>query len=599
MKSLMLLWQIALDELGAWCGTVTIRDQNTASDRFEHEGASFFGITLPDFGKDFQKSLDQGQVTDDVFTGFRRIRGLPAFLGGFLQLVFDRDSGALLDSPDVDAIFAIRQITLMFSKVGIPCTEARDRRAMSSYIECEQEVKDADAERTQSDTLAFSRISRLLYASVFTNVDSKIFHISDLRPRHGPGATADRLSGNRKFEQYEWTRRLEAILPAGEFLLPNWRYFPSLESVDFLEPGAERPVRVITVPKTLKTPRIIAIEPTAMQYAQQAILGTILEEIKRDDILSNLLGFDDQVPNQDLARIGSLDGSLATLDLSEASDRVSNQLIKTMLHNHPHFAEAVDACRSRKADVPGHGVIRLAKFASMGSALCFPFEAMVFLTIILLGIEDELRTPLTRKHVRSLVGRVRVYGDDIIVPADYVPAVVSRLEAFGFRVNASKSFWTGKFRESCGRDFYSGHDVTPVKVRTLLPTSLQHVGELLSIVSTRNQFYQLGMWKTCQWMDNWIEGVMPHYPVVLSSSPVLGRESVLGFQSTRLHPHLHSPLVRGYVVDARLPVSKLDGEGALLKYFLKCGEEPYSQDHLERAGRSQSVTLKLRWASAV
>ncbi len=599
MKSLMLLWQIALDELGAWCGTVTIRDQNTASDRFEHEGASFFGITLPDFGKDFQKSLDQGQVTDDVFTGFRRVRGLPAFLQGFLQLVFDRDSGTLLDEPDVDAIFAVRQITLMFSKVGIPCTDARDRRAMSSYIECEQEVKDADAERTQSDSLAFSRISRLLYASLYSGVDLAIYNTSDLRPRHGPGATADRLSGNRKFEQYEWTRRLEAILPAGEFLLPNWRYFPSLESVDFLEPGAERPVRVITVPKTLKTPRIIAIEPTAMQYAQQAILGEILEQIKRDDILSSLLGFDDQIPNQEMARIGSLDGSLATLDLSEASDRVSNQLVRTMLSNHPHFAEAVDACRSRKADVPGHGVIRLSKFASMGSALCFPFEAMVFLTIILLGIEDELRVPLTRKHVKSLVGSVRVYGDDIIVPVRYVPAVISRLEAFGFRVNAGKSFWTGKFRESCGRDFYSGHDVTPVKVRTLLPTSLQHVGELLSIVSTRNQFYQLGMWKTCQWMDRWIEGVMPHYPVVLSSSPVLGRESVLGFQSDRLHPHLHSPLVRGYVVDARLPVSKLDGVGALLKYFLKCGEEPYTEDHLERAGRAQSVTLKLRWASAV
>jgi hypothetical protein len=228
----------------------------------------------------------------------------------------------------------------------------------------------------------------------------------DIMPKHGPGATADRLSGNRKYGQVQWPLRLESLFPAIEFIIAGWDY-QRLSDVNFVEPGAELPVRVITVPKTLKTPRIIAIEPTAMQYVQQALLEMFLEEYVKDDILTSFLGFDDQVPNQQLARKGSIDGSLATLDLSEASDRVSNQLVRTMLARFPHFAEGVDACRSRKADVPGHGVIRLAKFASMGSALCFPMEAMVFLTVIFLGIQDELNEPLTRRTLLEFVGRVR------------------------------------------------------------------------------------------------------------------------------------------------------------------------------------------------
>jgi len=126
-----------------------------------------------------------------------------------------------------------------------------------------------------------------------------------------------------------------------------------------------------------------------------------------------------------------MNGNLATLDLSEASDRVSNQHVRLLVKNHRALREAVDATRSRKADVLGK-TIRLAKFASMGSALCFPFEALVFATIVFVGIERELNRQLTQKDIESFYGRVRVYGDDIIVPVEYVESVVRELEALGF-----------------------------------------------------------------------------------------------------------------------------------------------------------------------
>ena len=599
MKSLMFLWKKVAEDFATRCCTDTSRDFKTVSARTKHEGISFLTISLSNFGKDLQRALDQGFVDRNLFQGFSWTAGLPRFLGGFLDLVFDRGSGVLLDDPDVDAILAIRQLTLMFSKISYPCSDARIRKAISGYVKCEQDVKVTDSELSSSDIDDFRRIGNLLLSSAFSKVDSDIYY-GKLVPKHGPGATADKLMGNHKYRQSEWTERLDKVFPVGEFLLPSYSYWESLNTVDILEPGSERPVRVITVPKTLKSPRIIAVEPTCMQYAQQAVLESMIRHMSKDNYLWRMIGFDDQTPNQRLARKGSLDGTLATLDLSEASDRVSNQLVRSLVANFPYLHGALDATRSRRADVPGYGVLRLSKFASMGSALCFPIEAVVFLTTVFLGIEKELNTPLTRSHIRELSSEVRVYGDDIIIPVRYVHSVVSTLEHFGARVNADKSFWNGKFRESCGRDYYSGHDVSVVKVRHMFPTHRKHVPEVISLVSLRNQLYFAGCWGTVKWLDDYIVRVIKHFPAVLSSSPVLGRHSFLGFDTEKIDTRLHAPFVRGFVVSSRIPRDILDDSGALLKFFLKRGGLPSAdRKHLERAGRPHAVDIKLRWASAI
>ena len=604
MKSLMLLWKEIAEESAIRCCTSTTMDLKRVHRRVKHEGISFLTITLPNFGKDFERSLEQGSVDRRLFQGFPWRGGLPLFLGGFLDLVFDRRTGVLLDAPDIDAILAVRQLTLMFGKISLECSNARLRKAMKGYIECESDVRKSDSLRTQQDVDVFRRVSALLFASVFAEVDRKVYYHETV-PKHGPGATADRLRGNGKYRQRHWTSRLEKIFPSGEYLLPSWSYYNQLEKVEHLEPEAEIPVRVISVPKTLKTPRIIGIEPTAMQYMQQALLPEFLEALKEehrrfDDRLGleYFLGFDDQTPNQRMACEGSSLGELATLDLSEASDRVSNQLVREMLRNHKHLHHAVDACRSRKADVPGFGVQRLAKFASMGSALTFPVEAMVFLTIIFIGIEDELNTPLTPKIIRDFHRKVRVYGDDIIIPVEYVRSVILALERFGAKVNENKSFWNGKFRESCGKEYYDGHDVSIVRVRRMFPTQRRHVSEVISLVSLRNQLYFAGYWRTVKWLDGLLGGMLKHYPHVAPSSSVLGRHSFLGYETEKLHPDFHSPLVRGYVVSAPLPPDPLEDMGALLKIHLKRGNQPFADlRHLERAGRPQAVNIKLRMAS--
>jgi len=610
LKSLIMLFQEVLSEESARCCTNTIRDLKTVTERADAEGLSFLTITLPAFGKDFERSLELGRVDRSLFQGFAWKGGLPRFLSGFLGLVFCSQSGDLLDHPSVDAIRAVRQLTLMFGKMNLECSDARKEAAIEEYVKCEKTVREIRDSLRPDDFLAFDRLATLLWADQLSVVD-RMVHDGELLPSHGPGATADRLKGNQKWTLREWTSRLEDYFPAGEFLFVNPRqYNADRDQVNYLEPGQERPVKVILVPKTLKTPRVIAMEPTAMQYAQQALRKPLYEVLERGDARTSFVGFKHQEPNQLLALRGSLKKDLATLDLSEASDRVSTLHVEHLLRNHPHLRGAVFACRSTKAEVEGHGVIRLAKFASMGSALCFPIEAMVFATVVFVGIEESLGRQLSRREIESLRGEVRVYGDDIVCPVAHVQSVIACLERFGFKVNASKSFWASAFRESCGKEYWAGHDVSIVRVRHLLPASRRDVTELVGAVSLRNQLYKAGLWGSARHLDAILERMIS-FPVVSDTSPVLGRHSFLGYETQRLHPTLHRPEVKGWVVKPKLPKNSIDGYDALLKCLVQGPTEEESHhlmwwddfegssvavDHLERSGRPVRVDIKYGWA---
>jgi hypothetical protein len=628
MKSLMSLWSKVAEESAAMCCTSATMDIKTVHSRVEHEGLSFLTITLPDLGKALQKGLDRGHF--EINPSFKTGRGsLPLFLGGFFSRVFDRNSGTLLDDPCLESIIALRQLTLMFGKIAFPCSNARESKAIRGYIECEQDVRQFDMELDQKDLDEFREMSNLLFSEVFTQMDRDIYY-GQLLPKHGPGSTADGLSSNGKYQLRSWTSRLEEVFPSYEYLIPNLHFRDVLDQVNILEPGAEMPVKVITVPKTLKTPRVIAMEPTCMMYTQQALLRCFLSAFSRDRLLKKVIGFDDQTPNQDLAHQGSVDSRTATLDLSDASDRVSNQLVREMFSQWPHLVKAIDATRSRRAEVRGHGVIRLAKYASMGSALCFPVEAMVFTTLIFLGIQRSLNVTMTRKDVKTFRNSVRVYGDDLIVPMDHVLSVVQTLSHFGAKVGLDKSFWTGKFRESCGKEYFNGSDVSLVRVRQELPYTTADVTEVIATVALRNQFYLAGYWRTARWLDMWLKGILKHFPIVAPTSSVLGRVSFLGYQTDRMHPDLHSPLVRGYVTQAKAPSDELGDTGALLKCLLRLesrslrevdshidnipcyrsglahlgepsplGLPPEGQDenHLKRSGRPERVSIKLVWRS--
>ncbi len=597
MKSLMLLSLVVTRECGDIVGASTVRDCKTIADRFEHEGMSFLTITLPQFAKDFERSLAREEVRHDLFHAFAWQGGLPRFLGGFLDKVFDRGTGRLLDMVDPEAVRAVRQICLLHGKILINCTPERERKAIEGYIETENHVRLHEGLLSESDVDDFVYYSNLLWRDVFLGMEKSIYQ-GRLIPKHGPGKTADRIQGNLKFASRSWTERLEKHFPARDYLLPNQHHLIGNDAITWSKPGTEIPARVTLVPKTLKAPRIIAIEPTCMQYMQQALLREFLVYHGEDSFLRDIVGFRHQPPNQELARKGSIDGSLATLDLSEASDRVSNRHVGLLFRRHSLLAEAVESTRSLTADVPGHGVIPLTKFASMGSALTFAMEAVVFSTIIFMAIGKKQSRRLTRRDVKSFRASVRVFGDDLIVPNEYAPDVIACLESFGYKVNASKSFWSGSFRESCGKEYFNGYDVSIVKTRRVLPASRTDARELKSTVAFRNLMYNQGMWATARWLDKRIRELIP-FPIVESTCAGLGRHSFLGWKAERgeAGKSLQRPLVKAAFLHSKAPKSDIsdDGVSSLLKWFLKQGVEPFELGSYERQGRPDTVSIKVRW----
>lgn len=645
MKSRSEIWLRALAELGAQCETSTTRDVTTFTGRVAQEGESFLTLTLPSFGKDFERCLALEEIPNDLFSGWGRLRpklkakashvtensssGTPKFLGGFLDLVFTR--GELVDPdyarkgiaaefsapkiiiPNDDeeaerigkAIAAVRQLTLMFAKEKEPCSDSVNEAAIRQYVETDSALDDPlmdsrssilfDKKRLES----VKKVIRLVFGNAIGCVDGMIYH-EQLIPKHGPGATADRLVGNQKWTLPIWHDRLEYLFPYGRYALPSYSYSWRYDQVKHVVPGEEQPVKITLVPKTQRSPRLIAIEPTCMQYIQQAISRELVRRLESDPVSSWFVGFSDQVRNNVMARKGSIDGSLATLDLSEASDRVANWLVEDLFADFPWFSEGIDACRSTRAMLPSGDVIHLKKFASMGSALTFPIEAIVFAAIVIERVLSSAGLPISRKNIISFRDEVRVYGDDIIVPTEYAQTVSDGLETFGFKVNQGKSFWTGRFRESCGKEYWNGIDVSIVKFRTKTPTSLHDASEVISTVSTRNQLYKAGLWKTAALLDTDLYKVLRgHYPIVSEDSPVLGRiDNSIPYDVHGFEPHTHSPFVRGFVESSVNPINSIDEEVALMKCLVESiGEPNIDNEHLTRSGRPRAVKLKLANAS--
>jgi hypothetical protein len=205
------------------------------------------------------------------------------------------------------------------------------------------------------------------------------------------------------------------------------------------------PAKLIFVEKNAKTHRPICVEPLLNGFIQLGI-GSYLKERLRVRAKQDL---SDQQRNQLLAEEASMKGHLATIDLSSASDTLAFSVVFDLLPE-----EWVDLLASFRTGHMSYGgrEYELEKFSSMGNGYTFELESLIFWAL------SSACTELSGAD-RDLVS---VYGDDIIVPVKAVDLLMASLTWCGFNLNREKSFWTGKFRESCGADWLDGDAVRPV-----------------------------------------------------------------------------------------------------------------------------------------
>jgi hypothetical protein len=236
--------------------------------------------------------------------------------------------------------------------------------------------------------------------------------------------------------------------------------------------GESRGNRFTTVPKDGKTNRGICIEPLG-NLAVQLGIGRYLKrrlshvglEVSRGSPNDNPTKWlvahpDGQKIHRDLARDGSKSSGWATIDLSNASDTISRELVRLVLPD--EWFSLLDSCRS-PFTLKDKKWVRLEKFSSMGNGFTFELETLLFASILQASCSVQMGTSLF------------VYGDDIMLPNDRFREASAVLEACGFSVNATKSFSTGPFRESCGGDYFDGYDVRPYFCKGSMSSPLEWI----------------------------------------------------------------------------------------------------------------------------
>lgn len=435
--------------------------------RVQKEGIGFLTKTMPRLAKAFDRAL-----TGEVPLSAKEHRfatlpfsELPRFLGEFFQRVFSHD-GRVLSTPCCDSIKVLRQILYLWYKYELPYTPDEEQQVISKFERTEEELAvlthrlqrcadccEPDGERLRNCFSAINspliRRARIRLSRVFARFDP-----SDIYPRHGPGSVSTR---ERLWGKYQWTSvspRIIAKYPLDAYFYASLGHvcdsIDEINSVDL----KESPAQVCLVPKDSRGPRLISEEPLTFQWVQQGLGRAIVRHVEKHFLTRNAIHFTNQQPNRQAALEGSRTGELCTLDLNEASDRVTVGLVR-LLFPEPLLGFLL-ASRSLSTRLPDGRELILHKFAPMGSALCFPVLALTIWALLTAGCTDA-----------GLRKKILVYGDDVIVPKAYARDAMNILESFGLKINRDKSCTSGFFRESCGLDAYAGIEVTPVRFRTV------------------------------------------------------------------------------------------------------------------------------------
>lgn len=620
------------------------RDFVRLSSAAERHGEKFFLETMPAFRKHFDKCLDQRRLTSSRLIHFgsdKRGGVIPRLFRGLILRVFDR-SGVMRHEPDGEAIRLIRQLLGVVRKLRKEAS-IRDRgNAVREFFRLDQEVKYGTL--TWDDHTAFdtSALHTLSFAELHADLKSKagpdffqteplsippselldtlqqvadlvssqlgVFNAWEWKPRHGPGAVSDRKFGSYKYEFDCWPERLERAFPYADFAHANYACANPLALVDSDTRGLyhEFPAKLCAVPKTITTPRLIAAEPVPLQWCQQILRDYFYKRVE-STFIGNFVDFRRQELNGDLALQASIRSSHATIDLSSASDRISCWHVERLFRRLPSLVDSMQASRSAwiEQDIcrfsPKYAYIR--KYSTMGNATTFPVQSLFFVSLALASLCYVRKLPVNYTTMRKL-GRkqVRVFGDDIIVPADCSGVLLELLKALSLKVNPNKTFTDGNFRESCGVDAYGGHDVTTVSILDV-PRGASP-GSIVSSVDVHNNLCEKGMMHLAAYIRKTAGRIARNrIRFVQHGSGLFGWSSLYGEEPLNLKVRWNRSLQRREVQCLKLRVSEQRASAketaGLLQFFTEAPSKVTSAvSTLGYLTRRPKVGLTLGWAPA-
>lgn len=383
----------------------------------------------------------------------------------------------------IDDVLYLRQVLAFFQKSEeIPFAEGHDKSKEAARRFIASEKMCLETNRTLQYHSRKPAYAGPLMPSIMHMAQNKIRDILGALPNReqlpfsfGPGANTN-VQGRTACPRVKLSAPLVCssnLSPTvGSFLeeVPIWAQLHDLKLSEdsFIVDVTVAPGKVDFVPKNSKTDRTIVVEPLLNAFFQKGYGSYI-----RSRLLRYGIDLTDQSRNQQLALQGSVSGDLATVDLSMASDCLSQELVHSLL---PYdWAVELDRLRTGTVKLPRQVTEELIaemnfsdymrvdqpytmqKFSSMGNGFTFELESLIFYALAC-AVVDYLGGDRT----------VSVYGDDIIVPVGALDLLTETLTYCGFSLNKEKSYGFGPFRESCGADYLHGFDIRPFYVKTLV-----------------------------------------------------------------------------------------------------------------------------------
>lgn len=578
-RVLLELAQCLCDDLAAWFPFLSgglAKDKEYLAQRFESEGLTFLTKVLPKLGKSLDSWMRDESASWEYTPGsFNR-----QFLSGVRALI-TREG---ISANDRAAVLGwVRQLSYLTYKLELPFSEGQLQTAFDSFEARNSELEVSDGKITFYQVGEAARLCGKVLEG---------FRAHPLLPKHGPGAVATGEVGEEKWTFSRLYTEAHRVFPWYDYFVPTprvWTQDPmyALKWYKSLERLTHSEARLIAVPKDSRGPRLISEEPLEIQYLQQGLRESLVSHLERaSPHTRGFVNFERQDINSSLALQSSKTGEYATIDLSDASDRVSDFLVYLLFPDSVY--RSLRAVRSHYTILPCGRKVRLNMHAPMGSATCFPVMALVCWCLC----KSALR------NVATIGNRnVYIYGDDIIVPVDGYEAVCEGLEAFGLRVNRDKSYHTGLFRESCGVDAWNGYNITPFRLKQAPPSHRNDVSGLANWVAVHNGLVAKGYTLTPQRMSTVVEKVVgipwniPGVPLSFvddTLAPSSVRALNKGFKQ-RWNPTSCQHEIRMSVVRQAPSISKLAGWRRLHRNLLVMPRNP------DRWQRRNAVSLKTAW----
>jgi hypothetical protein len=587
------------------------RDENRLLSTVRTRGMRYLTIDMPAYGKHFDRCLAEGRLTPSHLPNFGWVaKGTRShrFLGGLMLRVFDHD-GLLLSQPCTYTILALRQLFVAAKKIKVDCKESIREQSLKDYLWQESSIRPPslvwhgdrfDARRSNrlhiddvydGDCLGtpdlfedghldatFCDTVHSVADRVFSSFGS--FDPMEWRPKHGRGSVADARRGTFKYAFPFWPARLEEVFPYADLAFANYGEWADTLANGKVASSKEFPSVALAVPKTQVTPRIIAKESIANMWCQQ-IVRDYLEAGVRSSPLKNCISFRDQSLNQKAALQASLTQSHWTVDLSSASDRMSLWLVERLCRSNQSLLKALWASRSAYCEVrlaEGVSLLKMKKFAPQGSATTFPLQSIIYSILAISSVIYCRGWDVSSESITRASKDVRVFGDDSIIPDDCGRQYVSLLTYCGFLVNQSKTYGTGKFRESCGVEAYGGEDVTPSYITHPYdesdPTSAD------STVGCSNNFFKKGFWHAAAALESTLPFWMRNH--LRTGGPEDGHFGLTSYcgrrntSITRWNEQLQREECLSLALTSKVERTQPGGTGHLLQYFT---ETPTSDIH--------------------